>query len=245
MSAEDSPAYLRGLDDQGRHHRIANLVPPDMLADLRAAEGEGGDDGLMWFTASTDHLDRYETIVEQDWLEGGRMQEFARNPVVLWAHDYSEPPIGRVMRWQYADLTDGHRALLLGVKWDEGSERGAETARQYREGFMHAVSVGWEHTDIVPLRGLDEDDPRRSDRGWLLRGNRLWELSAVPVPGNSHAVKRSAADLIRESAPGEWRSMVGDYLRSDEGRALLAEAMGEREREPKRDPLASMFGIND
>ena len=59
----------------------------------RAAQvGDLSDDRSFRFIASTNSVDRYSDIIEQNW----DLEEFWANPVLLWGHDSSSPPIGTV-----------------------------------------------------------------------------------------------------------------------------------------------------
>ena len=48
--------------------------------------------GPLVFVASTGEVDRHgDTVAPEGW----RLDAYRDNPVVLWAHDYGEPAIGR------------------------------------------------------------------------------------------------------------------------------------------------------
>jgi hypothetical protein len=143
--------------------------------------------------ASTDAPDRMGDIVDQSWV----LEPFARNPVVLWGHDYSTPPIGRAM----AAVTDGR--LVASIEWDTAQDLGALVARQFDEGFLSAVSVGFRPGTVTPRSGLAEDDPRYS-KGWgvVFAQNELLEISAVPVPANGESLaRREIGELVARGLP--------------------------------------------
>ena len=48
----------------------------------------------MSFVVSTDEVDRHGDVVS---VNGWRLQSYGRNPVFLWAHDYTQPAIGRAV----------------------------------------------------------------------------------------------------------------------------------------------------
>jgi HK97 family phage prohead protease len=138
------------------------------------------------FVASTSTIDRADDIVEQDW----DLEHFRKNPVILWAHDSRSMPVGRAVG---VEVVDGR--LMCSVVWDEAHEVGKQVARQVREGFLSAVSVGFYPGMQVPRRSLPEGDPRKADYGYILSKNKLIEISVVPVPANPQAlvVSRSLA----------------------------------------------------
>lgn len=186
----------------------------------RYAESDGGTTTTT-FLASTAGEARDGHVIDQ---AGWMLDEYRSNPVVLWAHDGSQPPIGRATRAEV--VGDG---LEIEVEWDEGSDLGRTVARQYREGFLHAVSVGWQPLQATPRRRLDRDHPAYSESGGLyFERSVLLELSAVPVGADPMALAR--AGLL--PAPPELdldalRGALLDLLEHDDE---VAEAIGRAER---------------
>lgn len=164
---------------------------------IEAIETRAAEDGgrITRFVASTGTPDRMGDVIDQS---SWNLDNYRRNPVILWAHDYSLPPVGRAVRAEVVTV-EGRAQLEIDVQWDEGGERGREVARQFADGFLHAGSVGFAPGRVVPRASLGEDDPRQADRGYLLADNDLLEFSAVPVPANADALaaKSARADLLR------------------------------------------------
>lgn len=190
-------------------------MPQDMPQDPADPEIEGAPPAApparrSVFVASTGSEDRMGDIVDQSWI----LDRYEANPVVLWAHRSDLAPVGRA-----AVKLDGGR-LVCSILWDEASECGAEVARQVREGFLSAVSVGFRSGVPIARRTLPEDDPRYSDKyGVLFTQNELLEISVVPVPANqdalviSRSATVSAAEVVRcvragLPAPGELGAIV-------------------------------------
>ena len=107
---------------------------------------------------------------------GWELEGYRRNPVFLWAHDRSRPPIGKSQRiWVEDD------ALYAEVEFAPTDFAG-EIAGLYERGFMRGVSVGF-----LPL----ETEVRKASngrRGYLYRRQELLEISAVPVPMHDGAL---------------------------------------------------------
>lgn len=163
-------------------------VPDELRASVIAAE----PGSPIRFVASTQHVGRDGLVIEQ---EGWDLGNFRKNPVFLWAHDYGgglggspRPPIGRVDK---VFTEDGH--LKADVLFDQGDEFAREVERKYRQGFLNAVSVGWDTKEISPS---ENGKPARVTKSELL------DISAVPVPGDPNALKerqkRALADYGRE-----------------------------------------------
>ena len=141
--------------------------------------------------ASTAAPDRYGDIIVQD---GWMLDNYRANPVIMPFHNYASPPVGRGENINVVG-EDGARALAMDIVWDTGHELGATLARQYAEGFMRGVSVGFRPVDFAERAKLGEDDPRRADVGFVIERAELLELSAAPVPVQQEALAAKALSL--------------------------------------------------
>ena len=139
---------------------------------VEAATGEKPR-GLT-FVLSTDDVDRHGDVVSAD---GWRLEAYLRNPVLLWAHDYRQPAIGRALSvW-----TEPHR-LLASMEFAP-SAFAQEVATLYASGFQWGVSVGFR-----PIRWEERRDGRTGAfLGLRYLEQELLEVSAVPVPANRQA----------------------------------------------------------
>ena len=139
------------------------------LRAYRAEEPEASD-GPILFTASTEDYVRDGMAVAHDAWD---LTNFKRNPLFLWAHDYwgERPPIGKVE----ARVDKDAKALKALVTFDLSDPFAADIHRKYREGFLNAVSVGF---NIIEM-----DEPSRK-----VTKAELLELSGVPVPADPKAL---------------------------------------------------------
>ena len=174
---------------------------------LRQAQDErfwGGDGsekagaGLLVFVASTGEVDRHgDTVAPEGW----RLDAYRDNPVVLWAHDYGEPAIGRAE----AVWSDG-RALRARLEFAP-TEFAGQVERLYRQGYQKGVSVGFR-----PLRFEERRDPvSGAFLGIRFLEQELLEISAVPVPANGGALLAENAALTPALFLGE-RGPVADEV---------------------------------
>jgi HK97 family phage prohead protease len=142
-------------------------------------------EGTLTAYVSTGHRDRMDEVLLP---EGADMKNFRKNPVVLWAHQYDQPPIGKAL-WIKND-GDG---ILAKVKF-ASTEFAQEILGLFKEGILNAFSVGFipkEYTD-----GDGEKKPRRTYNNW-----ELLEFSAVPVPANPEALSLAMSKgLIKSEA---------------------------------------------
>ena len=164
----------------------------------------GGDYGLLTVVASTGDVDRHGDVIAP---EGWRLEAYRRNPVVLWAHDYRRPAIGRAAAvWREGD------ALLAQVEFAP-TEFAGEVAALYRQGYQQGVSVGFR-----PIRFEERRDARSGAfLGIRFLEQELLEISAAPVPANGRALRRGAA-----STPASVPASASDgIVASDNRRRFL------------------------
>lgn len=147
---------------------------------------ESADTGPIRFVASTEHVGRDGLVIE---AAGWQLDAFRANPVVLWGHDYQGQrlPIGK------ADVEVDGKRLMADVTFDPGDEFAQQVERKYRTGFLNAVSVGWDTKELAPSDGTGASRVTKAE---------LLDISAVPVPGDPHALKerqlRGIADLVTQ-----------------------------------------------
>lgn len=166
-------------------------------------------DAPLRFVASSTGVNRYGFSLRN---EGWLLTHYDRNPVFLWAHDASQPPIGRAPA-----MREGGE-LVANVTFDRDDAFAARVESKYRRGFLSCVSVGW---DFVNHDGSQIDDP------WRLSPDRmrddcfydLAEISGVPVPGDPRALvqqQRKALSLL-------GRDLVGLFDEQEHGTATVEE----------------------
>ncbi len=217
-----------------------------LVAYVVKADGEAEGDGMTHVVASTADSDRMGDIMVQEW----DLAEFKANPVILYAHDTGGYGPGTVIgRGIDPRVEDG--ALRIGIQWDdhESNELAQRVARQFRDGFMSAVSVGFRPGAMTARASLPEGDDQRSDRGWVFGSkeapNTLLELSAVPVPANSNALAERQGIAAKANDPGDLTGAIVSALRTDEGRAVLAGVLAEIVRHADdSDPLPDSVGFD-
>lgn len=117
--------------------------------------------------ASTDALDREGERIDQG---GWELDNYMKNPVILWAHNIDTPPIGKATSVK----VKGDSLIIEGEFASAEANPLAEQIRiLFKEGIQQAVSVGF-----IPLEREGETITRAE----------LLELSFVPVPANPEAI---------------------------------------------------------
>ena len=120
--------------------------------------------------ASTADFDRAgDTISAEAWTKGG-LQNFEKNPIILFNHDYNKP-IGRATGLKVTD-----NGLELKAKISKSAPD--HVAQLVKEGILGAFSVGFRVKDADYLTETD---------GLKIKDAELFEVSVVSVPCNQAA----------------------------------------------------------
>lgn len=151
-----------------------------LLGGVEKKAGANGED-IFSIIASTNAVDRQGDVVDQS---GWDLTNFKKNPVLLWAHDYSALPIGKVVS---TEIVKGQLVADFVFATAEANPVAQQIKRLYEEGIVNASSVGF-----IP----------RERQGNTITRSELLELSLVPVPANQEALRRAVskgfdADFIK------------------------------------------------
>lgn len=132
------------------------------------------------FVASTDVVDSYgEVIDQQSW----RLEDFRANPVVLYAHQSRELPIGKSVE---TTVAAGKLEARIQFATAEMNPKAEQVWKLLQNGFLRAVSVGF-----LPTNGRYE--MRNGQDVWVWTGSVLKEISVTPVPANPEALAKMKA----------------------------------------------------
>ncbi len=150
------------------------------------------EDRTFWAVASTAGGDRMgDEIVAAGWV----LDNFLKNPVIPWAHDYERPPVAKAL----AVRIEGE-SLVFQAQFPLPEEYAfADTIfRLYRGGYLRAFSVGF-----LPLESQRIESLRA---GRKLAGQRylkqeLYEISCVTLPANPDALVALAHPGVRPALP--------------------------------------------
>jgi len=132
------------------------------------------DKRTLMVCISTPNTDRYGDEVMPLGMKYDNY--LGKNPVVLFAHNYEELPIGRCVELSVSD--NGVMATVEFVP--EGVYDKADTVYQMAKlGFLNAWSIGCMVLDYEPIENTD---------GYRFLSWELLEFSAVTVPANAEAL---------------------------------------------------------
>lgn len=155
--------------------------------------------------ASTEDVDRDgDRIMATGW----DLASFKQNPVIPWAHNYSNPPIAKAAEI----FIENNRLMFRPIFASADDYPFADTIwKLYKGGFLKSFSVGfrakrWEYVD----RG-------KGIRGRDFSEQELWEISACTIPSNPNAlIAAKSAGVITD----EEVQAFEDTGAPDDGNAL-------------------------
>lgn len=151
-------------------------MPTKNLTRLNALTIKSRDGKKYTIVASTPDVDRDgEVILPSAYKNLDSYLE--SNPVILWAHNYAHPPIGKATGGRITE-----EALELDIEF-AATPFAQEVKSLYDTGFMNAFSVGF----------IPKNYTHDSEGNLVFTEADLMEVSAVPVPANAFATMRREA----------------------------------------------------
>lgn len=164
---------------------------------------------------STADVDRHGEIVDQkSWI----LDDFEKNPVLLFGHDHNQPPVGKIVDLMYNQKGDLEGTIKFAAKeypfanviWN-----------LYKGGFMRAFSVGFSAGKVNVVDGTV-----------VLSQNTLYEISTVSVPANAMALAKSKGldvsaleDKFLEPEADEEETPVAPIIEKEEVVAVVEETI--------------------
>ncbi|MCX6756331.1 MAG: hypothetical protein NTX85_03250 [Candidatus Nomurabacteria bacterium] len=143
----------------------------ETVAKTKASE----DSGTFEVIISTADQDRQGEVVDQN---GWDLSHFMKNPIVLWAHDYSSLPIGVA---DEVKLVNGNLTAKGRFAPEDANPFAQQVRRLYDAGIVRATSVGF------IAKNMQKN---------VITESQLLEFSFVPVPANPYALSlRSAKEM--------------------------------------------------
>ena len=130
------------------------MIIKKLCVERVATYQEPEDSPLMAsFIASTSAEDRYGDIISQSW----NLENYRKNPVVLFNHNAAELPVGRGS----VEVVDG--SLMIDIVFDKEDPRAAEIGRKVKAGFLNAVSVGFNPIEAIERSALPDGHYAKGD----------------------------------------------------------------------------------
>jgi HK97 family phage prohead protease len=150
--------------------------------EIKAIDGETR---AFDFTISTGSVDRYGDTVKVD---GWKLANFRKNPVVLWMHDGTKLPVGKASNIR---IEDGKLKARVDFTPQGLASFNDIVFELVKTGFLSATSVGF-----LPLVYNFVNDPQRQF-GIDFKEQELLEFSIVTVPANAEAlIEGRSAEIV-------------------------------------------------
>jgi HK97 family phage prohead protease len=130
-----------------------------------------GTPRTLEFTITAETEDRDGEVVK---ASGGVFDNYVKNPVVLWVHDYKGLPVGKTI----AMAREGPSIkAVVEFPTKEEYEYADTVYKLCKGGYLGAVSIGF--IPLESVKGKSDSEPSRTFTKW-----ELLEFSIVPVPSN-------------------------------------------------------------
>lgn len=143
---------------------------------------------MVFGIASGGEVDRDQEVLDP---KGWDYKEFLKNPVLLWAHDQRELPVGEI---KYIRSSKSKDKISFGAYIHDITPLSNYVWELYKQGILRAFSVGfitkkWEFAK--------EGNPE----GWWRKSleHELLEISAVPVPAYPGALVVDENEALKSS----------------------------------------------
>lgn len=212
-------------DSELRAAAEAHELPPEAhLRKAFAAEVKAATDPasrVIDFTISTASVDRMGDTIA---IDGWKLDNYRKSPVVLWAHDSSMLPVAKGSNIRI----DGGKLKASAEFMPRDISGFADAVFQaLKGGYLSAVSVGF-----VPIKYSFVDDPTRRF-GIDFEEQELLEFSVVPVPANAEALIEARKAGLDVAPFREWAEKMLD----DGGSVLVPRELLEETFRQAKTPL--------
>lgn len=152
---------------------------------------------IIRFRGTSGSVDRDGESIDP---KGWNFDNYMKNPVVQFGHNYSERPIARTVKIESSDEYHDFYVQFPASADEAGREWFEFTDSVYRlakSGFLNATSVGFR--PLAPPRVNPKGDGVKEPRRTYV-GQELLELSIVPVPSNPEALANAFENGLLKSA---------------------------------------------
>lgn len=208
--------------DAETKQKISDIISSEATQLFIKSVKEAGDTGTFRVMITTDDIDRMGEMVKTD---GWDFTNYLKSPVVLWGHNYNQPPIGVCTS-----------LLQVGNGWQaEGKFAPTEFAQGIRQlydlGMCRATSVGF-----IPLE----------QTGNVIEKAELLEFSFVSVPANPYALAlRDIYGVSQETALMVTKSIINNIKTMDtkDKGAVADEITAENNYEMKCDNMEDVWEV--
>lgn len=156
-----------------------------------------GSDGSLRMTLSTSDLDRDgERIDQSGWL----LENYRKNPVILWAHDWARPAIGYMKELEAGEALTGE--LVFNDR--EYDSFGWGIGERLKNGSLRCGSVGFR---VIEAEVVNHTLHPEEKADVIFRKQELLEFSICNIPANPNAMLNEECG-IRNSGKSLWERLL-------------------------------------
>lgn len=152
---------------------------------MQKAEGEKEMLRVRTFEVSNESVDRDGDVIKQNGVD---WKNFMKNPVVLFAHNAKELPIGKGL----AVRRVGTKTLMdIEFAGADANPKAEQVLKLLDGGFLNAGSIGFTPKEVSRVSTKERD-------GFDIEKSEALEFSIVPVPANAdalHQAKEAGLDV--------------------------------------------------
>lgn len=131
-------------------------------------------DDIYKFIASTASVDRQGDSIDQS---GWELDNYLKNPVILFAHNYAELPIAKTVN---IEKTESGLVIDIVFASEDANPKAQQVKKLVDEGILNTTSVGF---------------IQKERNGNIITRAELLEVSIVPVPANQDALRLAMKGL--------------------------------------------------
>ena len=216
LDSEGNPIKRNGME----------AMAADSLGVVKAVDMEKR---ILRMVGTSEAVDRDGDIIR---ASGWDFKNYQKNPVILWGHDYSLPPLGAAFRIVKRRLDNNPIEFHIQFA-SKGINPFADMILElFNEKIMNASSVGFLPFEMSQVEQADIEDTLYANRpGTNFTKQELLELSMVSVPANP-----SATQVVENAVKNLSRNGMGnEYFKG-----LLLGTSGEADAESKQRALENI-----
>jgi len=179
---------------------------------------QGYENRVRQYTVSDETVDRYGDIVR---ARGIKLDNYTKNPVMQFAHDYSMPPIGISIKTWYDKESNSLKAYALFLDERVDSTGRADLIFRFvRSNGMRACSIGFDPLEFNnPATEAERSKLGLGQFGVEYLSADMLEFSPVPLPANPNClsnayVKSFTAGLGKTLRSGLFTAKDVDVLKT-------------------------------
>lgn len=201
---------------------VGKSITTKGLTKLFSAEAPDSE-RVIRYIGTTEDIDRDGEIVSVD---GWDFENYKKNPVVLWMHNYQTLPVGKVVGI-YKDKKA--KQIYFDIYYAKGNPLSEQLFTLAQEGIISATSVGFRVKDWK----YDEEK-----EAFVFLSQEMFEISLVTVPANPNATvaegKTVEEDVEKSGEPSEDIEQLRKLVETLTERMEQIQSMLEAKPEPEQ-----------